>query len=267
MENTAKHGAQQPQHQEEPAKKKSRKGAKAKHTTPPPSNEAEAEPPPMASSSAIEITTANHSTSHHKALGLSDVPSQAAQQALNEIVRAHSIFQSEFIAQALQNNTVAMVQILDMTAETVPCESHDLLKARDNLTGGAQAQCTVPSIAATQQSIWHGRPKPNASLISRTLCAWGRHARTRPPGLTIDATGRFSLHNIMRVWGARQGLCADDIVQAIYLHTPSEDGLRYTTQTTHDDLYIQVRPSRNTSQSSYHEAVEAPPRHRRRDYA
>ena len=268
MKNTAKHEAQQPQHEEEPAKKKSRKGANAKHTTLPQSNEAEAEPPPMASSSAIEITTANDSTSHHKALGLSDLPSQAAQEAFNEIVKAHSIFQNEFIAQSLRNNTVAMVQMLDMTAATVPCESHDLLKARDNLTGGAQAQCTVPSNAATQQSIWHGRPKPNASLISRTLCAWGRHARTRPPGLTIDATGRFSLHNIMRVWGARQGLRTEDIVQAIHEHTPSEAGPRYPTQTTHNDLYIKVRPSsKHTSQSSYHNAVGAPPRQRRRDHA
>ena len=88
MENTAKQGAQQPQHQEEPAKKKSRKGAKAKHTTRPPSNEAEADPPPMASSSAIETTKANDSTSCPKALGLSDLPSQAAQEAFNEIMKA-----------------------------------------------------------------------------------------------------------------------------------------------------------------------------------
>ena len=199
MENTAKHGAQQPQHQEEPAKKKSRKGAKAKHTTPPPNNEAEAEPPPMASSSAIEITKASDSSSCHKALGLSDLPCHAAQEAFNEIVKAQAIFQNEFKSQSLRNNTAAMVQMLVMTAATVPFDSHDLLKARDKLTGGAQAQCTGPSSAAPQQSIWQGRPKPNASLISRTLCAWGRHARTRIPGLTVDATGRLSLQNIMRV--------------------------------------------------------------------
>ena len=221
----------------------------------------------MASSSAIETTNASDSLSRRKALGLSDLPCNAAQEAFNEIVKAHAIFQNEFTTQSHRYNVAAMVQMLDMTAATVPFDSHDLLKARDKLTGGAQAQGTRPSNAATQQSIRHGRTKPNASLISRTLCAWGRHARTRIPGLTVDATGRLSLQNIMRVWGARQGLCADDIEQAIHLHTPSEDGPRYTTQTTHDDLYIQVRPSRNTSQSSYHEAVEAPPRHRRRDYA
>ena len=268
MEGTAKHGSPQPQHQQEAAKKKIRKGAKAKHIAPPPNDEAEAEPPPMASSSAIETTTANHSTSHHKAWGLSDVLSQAAQQALNEIVRAHSNFQSEFIAQALQNNTFAMAQMLDMTAETVPCESHDLLTARDNLTCGAQAPCTVQGHAATQQASRHRPPKPNAFFISRTLCAWGRHARTRPFGLTIDASGRLSLHNIMRVWGTQAGLRTEDIVQAIHEHTPSESGPRYTTQATHNDLYIKVRPSaKHTSQSSYHNAVGAPPRKRRRDHA
>ena len=93
MKSTAKHEAQQPQHEEEPAKKKSRKRAKAKHTTSPQSNEARAEPPPMASSSAIETTNASDSLSRRKALGLSDLPCNAAQEAFNEIVKAHAIFQ------------------------------------------------------------------------------------------------------------------------------------------------------------------------------
>ena len=266
---TAKHCSPQPQHQQEAVKKKIKKSAKTKQTTPLLNNEAEAEPPPMASSSAIEATTANHSTSHHKAWGLNDVLSQAAQQALNEIVIAHSNFQSEFVAQALHHNTLAMAQMLDMTAETVPCESHGLLIARDNITFGTQAPSTVQCHAATQQANRHRPPKPNAFLISRTLCAWGRHAHTRPVCLTTDASGRLSLHNIMQVWGTQAGLQPEDIVQAIHEHSASDSGPRYTTQATHSDLYIKVRPStKHTSRINNYNAIGAPPRQkRRRDYA
>ena len=268
MKNTANHEVQHPQQEEQPAKKKCKKGAKAKHTAPPQSTETDADPTPLASSSAMETTKASDSPSHDKALCLSDLPGHAAQEAFNEIVKAQLILQNEFKAQFLRNNIAAMVHMLDLTAATVPCESHDFLKARDKFTGDAHVTCTVPSIEAPQPPARQGRSKPNSSVISHTLCAWARYARSRRhvPGLTLDATGRLSLQNIMEVWGAEQGLCEADIVQAIEQHTEAEGGPRYSTQATHNDVYIQVRPSRSAQQGNYQDAVGAPPRHRRRDY-
>ena len=266
MKSTAKHEAQQPQHEEEPAKNKSRKKPKSKQTAAPQSKEDTSEPPPMVSAPVTETADSSESWTHCNALSLSDTPCNAAQEASNEIEKAHAIFLNEFKRHSHQHNVAEMVQMLDMTAATVPFDSHELLKARDKLTAATQAPGTRPSNAAMQQFIRQGPTKPNSSVISRRLCAWARHARARIPGLTFDATGRLSLNNIMRVWGAHQGLCANDIVQAIHLHTPSENGPRYTTQATHDDLYIQVRPAKNSSHSSHHEAYVAPQRPWRRDH-
>ena len=168
---TAKHSTPQLQHQQEAGKKKIKKSAKTKQTTPRLDHESEAEPPPMASASALEASTTNHSTTHLTPWGQGVVLSPAAQQALNEIVIAHSNFQKSFVAQALQNNTLAMAQMLDMTAETVPFESHDLLIARDNITFGTQAPSTVQRHAATQQANRHRAPQAKCfSDLPHTLC-------------------------------------------------------------------------------------------------
>ena len=114
---TAKHSTPQPQHQQEAGKKKIKKSAKTKQNTPLLDNEADVEPLPVASSSALEQTTTHHSTAPQSPWGHGVVLSPAAQQALNEIVIAHSNFQNSFVAQALQNNILAMSQMLYVTAE------------------------------------------------------------------------------------------------------------------------------------------------------
>ena len=194
------------------------------------------------------------------------MPAHAEQEAFNEIVKAQAIFLNEFKTQFLRNNKEAMAHMLDLTAATVPCESNGLLKARDRLTGGAQANSKGPSFEAPQQPPKQSRAKPNSSEISHTLCAWARYekARRNAQGLTLDATGRLSLNNIMEVWGKGQGLCEADIVQAIQQHTKADGGDRYATQATQNDLLIQVRPSRSSQQGNYQNAVGAPQRHRRR---
>ena len=269
MQNTANDDVHREQPEDQPAKKKGRKATKPKLTIPQQSIETEEEPAPLASSSAMEITKANDCPKQDKALSLYDLPGHAAQEAFNELVKAQAICLNDFKTQFLRNNIEAMAQILDLTAATVPCESHGLLKARDMLTGGAQAKAKGPSSEAPQQPPQQSRAKPNSSEISHTLCAWARYegARRNAQGLTLDATGRLSLNNIMEVWGKGQGLCEADIVQAIQQHTKAEGGDRYATQATQNDFYIQVRPSRSSQQGNFQDAVGAPPRHRRRGHA
>ena len=241
MQNTANDDVHRQQPEDQPAKKKGKKGTKPKQSI-----ETEEEPAPLASSSAMEITKANDCPKQDKALSLYDLPGHAAQEAFNELVKAQAICLNDFKTHFIRNNIEAMAQILDLSAATVPCESHGFLKARDMLTGGAQAEAKGPSSEAPQLQPQHIRAKPNSSEISHTLCAWARYetARRKVQGLTLDAKGRLSLNNIMEVWGKGQGLCEADIVQAIQQHTKADGGDRYATQETQNDLLIQVRLSR-----------------------
>ena len=83
----------------------------------------------MVSAPVTETADSSDSWTYRNASSLSDTPCNAAQEAFNEIEKAHAIFLNEFKRHSHQNNVAEMVQMLDMTAETVPFDSHDLLKA------------------------------------------------------------------------------------------------------------------------------------------
>ena len=159
-----------------------------------------------------------------------------------------------------------MAQILDLTAATVPFESHGLLKARDRLIGvaGSQSKGQIPQ--EPQQPPEQSHAKPSSSEISHALCAWARYAgaRHRTHGLTLDPAGRLSLNNIMESWGKWQGLSEADILCAIQQHTKTKGEDRFTTQSTPDDILIQVRASKHFQQSNQQEAVASFRRQRQR---
>ena len=133
MKNTVTEDTHRLKPEEEPAKKRSKKGTKPKLFTPQQSTETEEEPTPMASSSAMEVFKADDAPKQSKAPSLYELPGEAAEQAYNELIKAQAICLDDFKTQFIRNNTEAMVQILDLTAATVPFESHGFLKARDRL--------------------------------------------------------------------------------------------------------------------------------------
>ena len=254
--------------EEEPAKKKSKKATKPKPSTPQQSTETEEEPVPMASSSAIELTKADDAPKQSKAQSLYELPGEAAEQAYNELIKAQAICLDDFKTQFIRNNTEAMVQILDLTAATVPFESHGLLKARDKLRGAAGSQSKGQIPQEPQQPPEQSHAKPSSSEISHTLCAWARYAgaRHRTQGLTLDSAGRLSLNNIMEAWGKWQGLSEADILLGIQQHRKTKGEDRFATQPTPDDILIQVRAPRHAQQCNQQDAVASSrrQRHRRR---
>ena len=91
--------------------------------------------------------------------------------------------------------------------------------------------------------------------------------------MTTDAEGRFSLANIMMVWGTAQGLSEEKVKAALQQHGTTDKGQRFATTTLHSDLYIEVSKATkdkalNTqhSRSRADRAIGAPRSPKRRKY-
>ena len=265
MKNKAPKDMLMPQAEEEPAKKKNRKLAKPRPPTPQQSMATEEEPEPMASSSAIELKKTDDAQ-QSKATSFDDLPAEAAEHACNELIKAQAICRDDFKKHFLRTNIDGMVQILDLTAAIVPFESHGLLKARDRLLEAVGLPPKGHNHREPQQPTEQGNAKPSSSDISHALCAWARYevARHRIHGLTLDPAGRLSLNNIMECWGQWQGLSGADILRAIQRHTKTKGEDRFATQTTPDDIMIQVRASKHAQQSNQQGTVASFRRQRQR---
>eukprot|EP00490_Sorites_sp_Unknown_P014447 CAMPEP_0114637608 /NCGR_PEP_ID=MMETSP0191-20121206/186_1 /TAXON_ID=126664 /ORGANISM="Sorites sp." /LENGTH=205 /DNA_ID=CAMNT_0001849337 /DNA_START=47 /DNA_END=661 /DNA_ORIENTATION=+ len=87
----------------------------------------------------------------------------------------------------------------------------------------------------------------NTRRISSALCALGRYPKHQPEGLEVE-DGTFELENLMDVWGRRQGLTKEDILDSVNAHMfqdSSTRALRYSVIEKESKIYIRVFPSRS----------------------
>mmetsp|Transcript_96818 Transcript_96818/g.134360 ORF Transcript_96818/g.134360 Transcript_96818/m.134360 type:complete len:204 (-) Transcript_96818:115-726(-) len=87
----------------------------------------------------------------------------------------------------------------------------------------------------------------NTRRISSALCALGRYPKHQPEGLEVD-DGTFELDNLMEVWGRRQGLTKEDILDSVNAHMFQDSNtraLRYSVTEKDGKIYIRVFPSRS----------------------
>eukprot|EP00929_Paragymnodinium_shiwhaense_P091432 TRINITY_DN513_c0_g1_i1.p1 TRINITY_DN513_c0_g1~~TRINITY_DN513_c0_g1_i1.p1 ORF type:complete len:347 (+),score=92.41 TRINITY_DN513_c0_g1_i1:92-1132(+) len=61
-------------------------------------------------------------------------------------------------------------------------------------------------------------PHDASETISRTVSGFGRYPHKRPSGLELDAEGRFTMDNLMDVWGFKAGYSEKEVTNAINKH-------------------------------------------------
>mmetsp|Transcript_64507 Transcript_64507/g.151131 ORF Transcript_64507/g.151131 Transcript_64507/m.151131 type:complete len:213 (-) Transcript_64507:66-704(-) len=88
----------------------------------------------------------------------------------------------------------------------------------------------------------------NTRRISSALCGMVRYEKNRPQGLEVE-DGKFSLDNLMEVWGERQGLTHQLIIDAVQAHMFQDQASRTLRYSMSEDdqgrVVIRVHPSRN----------------------
>ncbi|CAE7590267.1 unnamed protein product [Symbiodinium natans] len=89
----------------------------------------------------------------------------------------------------------------------------------------------------------------NTRRISSAICGMVRYEKNRPAGLHVDSDGTFDLDNLMEVWGERQGLTKQGIINAVQVHMFQDQisrTLRYSMKEEDNEVVsIRVHPSRN----------------------
>lgn len=84
--------------------------------------------------------------------------------------------------------------------------------------------------------------------ISRAVCGFGRYADNRPPGLNLLPGGGLRLSELMAVWGRKQGLREDDVLQAIkahMFHDGTSGALRFSIDCNEEgEIILRVLPRR-----------------------
>lgn len=109
--------------------------------------------------------------------------------------------------------------------------------------------------------------------ISRAIAGFGRYPGKRPQGLRVDAAGAMSLENLMDVWGYRQGLKDQEVLDAVRLHMIQREGggggasLRFGITSDEDGgIIIRVLPKQEGRGGDFvlrDDGLRAVPRRRR----
>ena len=248
----AKHSAPQ-QCPEEPSTKKNKKSRKSKRSTPQRTSDAEDERQqqpapvqPVASSSGYELTTAQPSTMALEGTAHGEVLSPTVQESVRALIASNWNIEYAVATQALHRLSTAMaLQIFEAVTTTAPVDINAWILARSLTALGTQPQSIAqphtglgPAGGTQRQQAHNPRPQLTSIQISKAICAFGRYPTARPAGMTTDAEGRFSLANIMMVWGTAQGLSEDHVNAVLQQHSATDKGQRFTTTTLHNDLFI-----------------------------
>mmetsp|Transcript_1618 Transcript_1618/g.3350 ORF Transcript_1618/g.3350 Transcript_1618/m.3350 type:complete len:184 (-) Transcript_1618:163-714(-) len=95
-------------------------------------------------------------------------------------------------------------------------------------------------------------PRWGSERISRAVVALGRYPDKRPQGLRVNSSNAFLLRNLMEVWGERQGLREEDVLDALREHMFHQDSASLRFAINDDgsgNITIRVHPKRGRSRS------------------